>query len=60
MSASPKPGWEVSELSAPGRIGEVEFEQVREPKGQISVHAWCDGDRPDFLVDDSELRGTDD
>ncbi len=56
MSASPKPGWEVSELSPPGRMGEAEFEQTPEPGGEIGVNAWCEGGRPTFAVDDSELQ----
>ena len=56
MSASPKAGWEVTELSAPGRLGEAEFEQTRAPGGKIAVHAWCEGGRPTFVVDDTELR----
>ncbi len=56
MSASPKPGWEVSELSPPGRMGEAEFEQAQEPGGEIGVNAWCEDGRPTFAVDDSELQ----
>jgi hypothetical protein len=56
MSASPNPGWEVSELSAPNRLGEVKFEQTRGPEGEIGVAARCEGGRPNFVVDDSELN----
>ena len=56
MSASPNRGWEVTELSAPGPVGRAEFEQTREPEGELNVDAWCDGGRPAFAVDDSELR----
>jgi hypothetical protein len=56
MSASPNPGWEVDELSAPGRVGTAKFDQIREPEGEISVVAQCEGGRPDFVVDDSDLN----
>jgi hypothetical protein len=58
MSASPNRGWEVGELSMPGRIGEVEFEQTEEREGEVSVHARCEEGRPDFFVDDSEQHAT--
>ncbi len=51
LSASPSPGWELKDLSAPQRPeGEVKFEQTGDGDGEVEVTAVCAAGRPSYSV----------
>lgn len=63
VSASPNPGWELKDISPPGRVeGEAEFEETGEGEGKVEVDVRCSGGKPTFLVqaetDDSDSSGS--
>jgi len=55
VSASPNPGWSVTDLSEPGEdSGEVGFARSGNIGSIVTVEAWCWGGVPTFAIDVDE------
>ena len=55
VSASPNPGWSVTDLSEPGEdSGEVGFARSGNSGSIVTVEAWCWGGVPTFAIDVDE------